>query len=556
MRRESWAAAAAAFAGFLWFLRLGGGPGLWPGNIDWLFQKDWAQHVLGWLAFRNEPWAFPLGTLKGALYPLGSTIGFTDSNPLVSVALKPFAGLLPTDFQFIGPWLAACFMLQGYFGARLASVFTRVPLQQFLGGCLLLLSPVLAVRVGHDTLCAHWLIVALLYLALRHDADAASLRRGLRLSVLLAGFAAGTHPYLAAMTLALAFAYYACAWRDGRWLTWRGAAAWAAVATGTVLAVFAVFGYLGKANVAAGGFGVYSADLLTLANPMEYSRVLPSFPVGVGQPEGFGFLGLGGLFGCAVAAIRVVRRGVSWRRNWPLLAACAAMAIYALSWLVTLHGEGVITMRHFYANAGPLVETFRASGRFVWPLHYLLLAAAVWGCVRVGGRGRLATALLATALAAQLVDFRPTGGFARPIPFRRLSLTGWVFAEGRYQHIALVPMQVLNSPCSAPIEPETVQRYAFQAYRLRMTFNSGIFARFDLAGMKAECARAAREIDEGPLDARTIYVVSPERVARMRAAGATCRAPDGDWVCVDARGDEEFREFLRRIPEVEPSPMN
>src|SRR2546428_12355110 len=108
MHRKSWPRIAAGAAGFAWYLWIGGAPSLNPTHLGWLLKGDWAQHVLGWLLFRSEPWRLPLGSLPSALYPVGSTIGFTDSNPLLSIVLKPFAPHLPSDFQFIGPWLACC----------------------------------------------------------------------------------------------------------------------------------------------------------------------------------------------------------------------------------------------------------------------------------------------------------------------------------------------------------------------------------------------------------------------------------------------------------------
>ena len=80
--------------------------------------------------------------------------------------------MLPAEFQFIGLWLAACFALQGYMGAALTSTVTKDPRQQLLGGYLFVLSPVLVARIAHDTLCAHWLLLGLLYVGLREYADA------------------------------------------------------------------------------------------------------------------------------------------------------------------------------------------------------------------------------------------------------------------------------------------------------------------------------------------------------------------------------------------------
>jgi hypothetical protein len=210
-----------ALIGFLWYLELGGAPTLLPTNIDWVLDGDWRQHWLGWLFFRREPWTFPLGTITSLPYGIGTTIGFTDSNPLVSLMLKPFSSWLPEVFQFIGPWLALCFVLQGYMGAKLASLITKDPLQQVLGGCLFVFSPILAARMGHDTLCAHWILLGLIYTGLRDYRDSADARRTSWWSVAAVVMAAAIHPYLAVMTYVLALTGFIRFWLLGLMTWWR-----------------------------------------------------------------------------------------------------------------------------------------------------------------------------------------------------------------------------------------------------------------------------------------------------------------------------------------------
>jgi hypothetical protein len=154
---------AASLFGLLWFLANGGANALHPTHLGWLMKKgDWAEHLLGWLFFRLEPWRLPLGSIRRLSYPIGTWLAYTDSIPWLSVALRTLHHLLPVDFQFIGPWLALCFILQGAFGGRLVASFSTAPLHRFLGGALFVLSPVLRTRVGHDALCAQWPLLALL----------------------------------------------------------------------------------------------------------------------------------------------------------------------------------------------------------------------------------------------------------------------------------------------------------------------------------------------------------------------------------------------------------
>jgi hypothetical protein len=107
MRPPRWPRYAAAAFGFVWFVQLCGGSTLNPLNTAWMFTGDWRQHWLGFLFFQHEPWTFPLGGLPSLLYPIGTNIGFTDSNPLLAIVVKPFAGVLPAEYQLVGWWLAS-----------------------------------------------------------------------------------------------------------------------------------------------------------------------------------------------------------------------------------------------------------------------------------------------------------------------------------------------------------------------------------------------------------------------------------------------------------------
>ena len=544
MTSPRWPRLVAGLLGFVWFLQIGGGSTLNPTNVGWVLAGDWLQHWLGWLLFRNEPWTFPLGKLAAMPYPIGTTIGFTDSNPLVSLLLKPFSSLLPANFQFIGPWFAFCFVMQGYMGAALTSTVTKRPGQQVLGGWLVVLSPVLLARLGHDTLCAHWLLLGLMYLGLRAEPDVGSARRSAWLSTGAAMLAAAIHPYLAAMCWVLAQALYVRLWRSGLMTIGRAAAA-ALATTAGMLAVFGAIGYFGKAQLGTMGFGSFSSDLLTLVNPMHLSRLLPSVPLPPSQWEGLGFLGLGGVLLFVAAAVVFVRRRPSTGQHiWPVVAACVLMGFYALSSVVTVGGHELLRIDWLT----PLVTPFRASGRFIWPLHYLVLMFGVWGVTRAFGPGRqsTATALLAAAVTLQAVDLKVDPFWLSQKAFHQVPLFNFRLAAGRYRHLALFPMQVLGV-CGDPYEEDHAYRYMLLAYRLKTTYNSGIFARLPAKKVRAECRRMERAVSERTLDAQTIYVVSPAHVPRFTIAGAACGRFDGDWICVSRDSDETFRTYVETV---------
>jgi hypothetical protein len=169
----------------------------------------------------------------------------------------------------------------------------------------------------------------------------------------------------------------------------------------------------------------------------------------------------------------------------------------------------------------------------------------LWGLTRLPGPGRTATAtvLLAVVVGIQAADMRVDDTLLARKSFRQAPLDAFEAARGRYRHVALAPMQVLGI-CGDPFEQEHVYRFMRLAYRLRMTYNSGIFARLPPEAVSRECSRLDADVEAGALDRETIYVVPQAHVERFRRAGGVCGRFDGDWVCVSRESDERFRTLV------------
>src|SRR5579859_7185845 len=155
--------ALGALAGLQYFSAVLGLQRIDPQAIGWLLNGDWAQHYAGWTTFRNDGWHWPLGAMPDLLYPVGSSIVYTDSLPLLALPLKLVAPLLPASFQYIGFWMALNFTLQGAFGALLLRTRSTSPTAALAAALLFAAAPVLIARINHDTLTAHWLLLAALW---------------------------------------------------------------------------------------------------------------------------------------------------------------------------------------------------------------------------------------------------------------------------------------------------------------------------------------------------------------------------------------------------------
>lgn len=537
----------AASLAVLWFLHLGFGRTLNPTRVSWMLREDWSTYYWGFAFFRNADWSFPLGAIPDLLYPHGSSVGFMDANPWLSVLFRIFSPVLPQDFQFAGLWFLLCYVLQAVLGARITGLATADPVRKMLGGALFALSPMLPVRSVHIALCAMFFVTYALYLGLKVDADRGASRRRIAVSWLMLAWAAGTHGYLSAMLLALTLAAYLQMYWSDRRLTVLECALAMTSAVAITLLVYVLFGYLGwkKTDLVADGFGDFSADILAPLSSQGKSRWVEPMPFSARQEEGFAYLGIGVI---ALLALQLVSSLASWRttaarlrRLLPLLAVVAVLALYALSSRITWRGRVVYSLHDFYAPLQQLTGIFRSSGRFVWPLHFLLVTAAVAVAARCP-RAWLGRLVLLAAVLAQAAELKPDGIHFEAVNIRAPRHPAWSESRADYRHLELVPLQLL---WVCRYDRRHVDRVAWLAYRNRLTFNSGNYMRKE-RGLERECDRHLPS--DQPLDPATIYVVDDDYLKDFTARQAVCGGIDGLRVCVDGARPTALSRALQAHP--------
>lgn len=530
-----------------WFLYLGYGATLLPTHITWMLRYDWAAALWGFSFFRNADWAFPLGNTPDLFYPLGTSIGFTDACPWMALFFKLLSPILPQDFQYFGLWFWLCYVLQAVVGERITARFTDDPLRRALGGCLFALTPLLPARHAHAALSALFFVTAGVYLHFARVAGPRDARALLVASAGLLAWAAGTHGYLSVMLLALVLALCArLAWVE-RAITTPLLTVSVVGALGTTLLVYYLFGYVGwkQTDLTAEGFGDFSADLLSLVNPQNWSRFVAAMPYQPRQWEGFGYLGVGVLALLALRLALWIRQPAASARAlvraWPLVVVVLAFAFYALSSRVALRGEPIWTLDGLYRHATKLTGVFRSSGRFIWPLHLVLLSAAVSAACALPRR-MLGRALLGLAVFAQAAELdRSPLNFA-PVPLDPLGDPAWASAGPHYRHLALMPVHLL---WVCRYDPHLVHRLSYEAYRRKWSFNSGNIMRME-PGIRALCERGLAP--GTPLDPGTIYVIDPGLRSQFAERGAVCGLLDGLLTCVEDDPRSPLVVALRRQP--------
>lgn len=496
---------AGALAGALFFILIFGFEHLSPGNIAHLMRGDPAQHFLGWQFFRADAWRFPPGAIRNFGAPEGTSIGFTDSIPLLAIALKPFSGLLPPRFQYLGLWLALSYALHGALSVLLIRRFTSSTLQQLLGASLFILTPFLLFQAdAHRALASHWIILWALNLYFEDLT-----RKSAALWIAVSFTASLTHPYLAAMVLVIMMAWIVRVLLAGRTGMARAAlpllAAFSIAALNSFLAGYFT---LPTRSLLYAGYSAYSANLNSPFNPLGgFSSLLNERPLATEQQlDGFAYLGLGQLLliFCAAVVALIAPPGRQALSRWlPIVCACILMSLFAVSNVVTFDDSVLIR----FPLQGILLAAasfFRASGRFIWPALYLALMAAMGLLIR-RLKARTCLLLLAALVMLQIVDLRPAlqryqrrywveSGWESP-----LRSDFWQSLPGRYRKVIWLPHAHA---------PKGYEAWALFAADNDMSFSTGYFARIDASRVRQQAALLLGRLMRGELEPDAVYVLA------------------------------------------------
>ena len=391
---------------------------LWPENINWLLsaRHDWGQHYLGWAFFRNEPWYFPLGTIKDFVYPVSTNIGFTDSIPLLAIPLKLLSPFLPDDFQYIGLWLFLCYVMTAFYSLKIFRLYAVKPAPAILATLIITANPVLWFRAMHPALCAHGFIIASIYLYLK-PATKENTYRINRSQIILTGITSLVHPYLFAMVIGfniiLPLKHY-----FEKILPLKKAIIYPVLCCAIALSAWFIVGLIkigSSESLAVGNsYGLYVFNLNSLYNSSGFSSLIPPLATD-GTPfsyESFMYLGAGMGLLVVILIFQALISGkwrLIFRKNkflYPLLVLAVCMALFAITNRVIFNDKVLFEI--------PLPQTllqigsiFRASSRFFWMPYYLILFFFLLFFLKQKINREATVIILLSVTALQAYDLKP-----------------------------------------------------------------------------------------------------------------------------------------------------
>lgn len=395
--------------GIICFLFLYGAKVLNPTYDAWLLQgEDLTQHYIGWEFYRASSWQFPIGMMDRIVYPNSVSVIFVDSIPVFAVLFKLLSPLLPEVFQYFGWWELLCFLLQSVFAAKLLYLLCDVKRRNYgelegsgkvfaIAGSLFFVSaPIFLMRIFvHTALSSQWILLAGLYLSEKYlglDKTGEKLELGGKrwkksmIGWAVMGFLCGSvHMYYIPMcSIILAGFLLARVIKEGNIVPALSIlAVYEYVVIGTV---FLLGGLSGNQQGAASGLGQFSFNMNGFFNSMGWSRWFPAFSAyGKGSGEGFSYLGLGiwillligiggSVYKICIAKEKDKESGIENRYAYAFIIVLSILI--SASPQFALNGNCVFEIP-YPEKLVSLWGIFRASGRFIWPVVYLVMLWAV-----------------------------------------------------------------------------------------------------------------------------------------------------------------------------------
>jgi Family of unknown function (DUF6311) len=536
-----------------------------PTNLEWIFHfpskiythMDITLHYLGWCFLRHAPTSFPLGSIPNYMSPLNTYLAYTDSIPLAAYSLRMISAWLPEDFQYLGPWMLLCFVLQSVFALKILRRWIRDPFCLMIAVTMVAFSPVLIFRWNHVALMSHWLILWCIdmncdyFVSKRQDPEAKlpTVRSAFVLSM-----ATLIQPYIALMVAGLCWAMpLARFFGERKNKAESPAKPFFRLVVATILLMLPMVGILYIFGLFSGsakidGFHWFSTDFLSLFNNFSTSSFVPAFRKKAGLYEGYAWPGVGGWIFLISMLLPGARRKLLEFMREPsfkgIMVACGLMWFYAFGERIYIGTFWIVDLEAFWSPLKVLTTSVRVAGRFIWPGYYLLIMTAMVATANFYDRKK-ARYIFAGALLFQAIDLGPwmmDRAHRFPI-FGRQKLVSpfWENEASHFEHIKFIPPYQEGGYCeveSAIHLYEWVELAKFAALH-NQTINSGVLARYDRFISQLYCRAHTYEFLTGPLAADTLYVVRRGFQPESSTVGPdrACRDIDGYMVCTAIKRD-------------------
>ncbi|MCL2041267.1 MAG: DUF6311 domain-containing protein [Bacteroidales bacterium] len=505
-----------------------------PSNINLVMEgrDDVTQNYIGSALFRAEPLSWDLFSMQSLQYPyIGSPLQ-TDSNPLVSLIFKLLKPLgFKAEYQFFGIWILFNFMMSAVMSVLIfRHIFNknnglfqkrerwRNVLLITVSSVFFIVSPIVLNRAFyHVTLTAHWIILMAI---LTYLDNRLSLKTWLYIGLQLF-ITAGIHPYFLGMTLPI-FAALVVKKMIKKEVRFKNVLLGAGGLCALLVCCYFIFYMGGEAD--RGGYGYYKANLNAFINPYRneslFIKKMATFHGG--ENEGDNYLGLGLIILSVWATFYAIKHGRAYfSKHKELAVGCLLLTLFALSCNIHL---GSLTILE-YKFSPQVFEILRSSGRFLWPVWYLLAFGSIYLLTKKY-KSKVAL-IIPILLVVQLIDLSPLFKAKKEVINNRskteyvnpLQSQEWDIILKEYPHIVLPPFNYWY-------DDKTIFMYYdfwLQALKPDVTVNTGHFS-MEKRNNKIQTEKAVEEVKRGEIPVlgyKAVYIIPDDLYEEIESKALT-----------------------------------
>ncbi|MDR0453787.1 MAG: DUF6311 domain-containing protein [Deferribacteraceae bacterium] len=371
--------------------------------------SDLPGHYLGWELYRNSPWYFPVGLMDNIVYPFKETVAYTGSISLFAFPFKLLSPILPNNFQYFGLFGILAYALQGGVSGLVVKKITNSFLISAIGSLFFILSTTMIERMYfHTLLAAHFIILLCIYVCVTKKENTAVkynilIWSGLLVIIAMIDF------YQLLMVLFFMFFYMLYDLLEQK----KPVRTLISLIIPSVI-LFSVMFSIGifHSKAALGGFSIAGANLNVFFNPLWMnSQFLPSLPIGK-QQESFAYMGFGMILCVIFAIVTILVKHKKFkiilsdkrffRKTILTVLLVIAFLVFALSPTISFNDKVlfVYPVPDFIIS---LWAIFRDTGKFVWPVVYIIMFFAIW-IVAKEYKHKIAIPILLCFLIIQIYD--------------------------------------------------------------------------------------------------------------------------------------------------------
>lgn len=377
-------------------------------NIDFVTKGgDFTVSYLGSVFYRMDEWRWPIFTHTNLAYPYGISVHGTDGSPLLSLIFKFFHkafGMSP-EVQFVGVWMFFCYILQAIASVLIFRHAFKNKFYIVVASLFFVSAPIMMTRVFvHINLMCHFIVLFTLLLYLNNRLTK---KEWIWMGVLFS-FAILTCPYFLPIISGFFFILmYQKFWIE-KTLSIKNLVKGLLFLAGVFGFWFYLLGMVStEQNLASGGWRTLGLNLTALFNPIWsqsqiFNTLTPDADFDADNYFGFGLLIL---LLVSFPSVKRLFSSENLKRNYPLALLLLGLTLFALSSQIKLGTAVVLDYK-----PGPLIDwlgnVFRYSGRFFWPVWYLLAFFVIKKFVTRFPKG--AFVFLPLLLIVQVWDLYPT----------------------------------------------------------------------------------------------------------------------------------------------------